>query len=242
MEIFRYLKNLHDECIRLSQNIRLDHKHPRQLYLVGLYGTLIELSGCLIRLIERNLGTGVPPIFRSILEAYVELKNLHAKADYGYHMEAIFEYQWIKILKEAKNKPNPYLKDLSQLEDLDAEIKRHETQLAKLKDKGYVPLNVYERFDRAGMADEYRSFYSYVSNYVHCNIQALVDRHTEIHGNDFSIIYYKEEPLASYLAYIDPTAALLVDASMKIHKFFNTGYWGDVEKLSKNLGEVRSRY
>ena len=90
MEIFEFLKTVHDESIRLSENIKFDKTHPRHLHLVGLYGTLIELSGSIVTLIASKKRTGVPPLFRSMLEAYVEFKNLHEKAEYGYCMQASY--------------------------------------------------------------------------------------------------------------------------------------------------------
>src|SRR5665648_202597 len=98
MEIFDFLKYLHKECIRLSEPISFDKKHPRHLYLVCLYGTLIELVGSLIMLIEGKHKRGVPVIFRSFLDAYVDLKNLYEKAEYGYNMDASNHEQWIKAV------------------------------------------------------------------------------------------------------------------------------------------------
>ncbi len=242
MEIFDFLERLHDECIRLSERIVFDKKHPRHLNLVALYGTMIELTGSLATLIRRKHRTGVPPIFRSFLEAYVELKNLHEKAEYGYHMDASYREQWIKILKEAKNKPNPYLKAISEIADLDNKIQEHEKVLTDLKKKGYTPLKVFQRFERAGMEEEYRSLYNFLSNDAHSNIRALVDRHLEIHQNDFTVVFYKDEPLEGFLTYLDSVAGLLTDASMRIHRFFETESLGEIERLTQELNEIRSHY
>jgi hypothetical protein len=103
-------------------------------------------------------------IFRSFIEAYADLKNLHEKAEYSYYMDASYHKQWIKLLKEAKNKPNPYLKDISQVGNLDEQIQEHEKEFADLKNKEYNPLNVFQRFERAGMEDEYRSLYNSLSS------------------------------------------------------------------------------
>ena len=242
MEALEFIKRLYDECIRLSVNITFNKKHPRHLYLVALYGTLIELTGCLIALIERKLRTGVRPIFRSILDAYVELSNLHVNPEYAYYMHASYYDQWIKLLKEAKTKPNPYLKKISQSQNLDAEIEDNESDLSKLKSNGYRPLKITERFERAGMINEYRSIYNFLSNDAHSNIRALVSRHVEIHENDFSVVYYKDEPLEDFLPYVNHTAELLIAASLKIHSFFETGAVTEVEKLEAELNEIRSRH
>jgi hypothetical protein len=242
MQVFDFVKHLHDECIRLSEGFVFDKKHPRHLNLVALYGTMIELTGSLVTVIQRKHRTGVPPIFRSILEAYVELKNLHEKAEYGYHMDASYHEQWIKILKEARNKPNPYLKAISEIGDLGNQIQEHEKVLADLKKRGYTPLKVFQRFERAGMEEEYRSLYNFLSNDAHSNIRALVDRHLEIHQNNFTVVFYKDEPVEDFLTYLDSVAGLLTDASVRIHGFFETGSIGEIEGLSEELNEIRSHY
>ena len=71
MEIFEFLKTVYDESIRLLENVRFDKTHLWHLYLVALYCTLIEFTGSIITLIESNKRTGVPALFRSMLEAYV---------------------------------------------------------------------------------------------------------------------------------------------------------------------------
>lgn len=242
MEIYEFVKRLHDECIRYSEHIIFHKKHPRHLYLVALYGTLIELAGSLTTLIERKHRTGVPPIFRSILEAFVDLKNLHESAEYVHHMDASYYDQWIKVLKEAKGKPNPYLKSISEIKNLDEQLKKDEHELTELKKKKYIPLNVFERFRRAGMEDEYRSLYNFLSNDAHSNIRALISRHVEIHESDFNVVYYKDEPLEGFLTYLDSTAGLLMEASMSIHQFFETDSVVEIERLSKELNVIRSRY
>jgi Family of unknown function (DUF5677) len=239
-EIFEFLKRLHNECIRLSDKIRFHKRQPRHLYLVALWGTLVEFTGCLIGLIEGNHGAGVPSIFRSMLEAYVELTNLYEKGDYAYYMEASFNEQRIKLLEEAKKNPNPYLKRISQSENLEAQIKNGKTELANLKAKGFAPLKILERFERAGMVHEYRSLYTSLSNNAHSNIGALVNRHIEIHGNEFSVVYYKQKQLEDYLTYVDSATGLLVNASLKIHTFFNTDSLKDIEQLHAELGRIRA--
>ena len=123
---------------------------------------LLRCQRVCLFLIDNNLRTGVPAIFHSILEAFVEFHNLHEKADYGYHMEASYLEQWIKVLKEAKRKSNPYLKDISELKNLAEIIQQDEKELDDLKKRGYQPLNIFQRFERAGMENEYRSFYNFL--------------------------------------------------------------------------------
>jgi Family of unknown function (DUF5677) len=241
MEIFEFLKRLHNECIRLSDKIRFHKKQPRQLYLVALYGTLVEFTGCLIGLIEGEHGTAVPSIFRSMLEAHVDLTNLHGNADYAYFMEASFNEQRTRLLEEAKKNSNPYLKRISQSQNLDEEIKNNKTDLRNLKAKGFAPLKIFDRFKKAGMVQEYLSIYNSLSNDAHSNIGSLVNRHIEIHDNDFSVVYYKHRGLEDYLTYLDSAAGLLINASVRIHTFFKTDNLKDIEQLNAELERIRAR-
>jgi len=87
----------------------------------------------------------------------VELKNLHERQEYWYYMEASYHKQWIKVLKEAKRKPNFYLEAISRMDSLDDQIQESEQRIARLKCKGYVPLSVFQRFEKAAMEDQYQS-------------------------------------------------------------------------------------
>lgn len=242
MKILEVVKRLHDECIHHSKHIVFHKKQSSHLYLVALYGTFIELAGSLTTLIECNQRTGVPTIYRSILEAYVELKNLHENSEYAYHMDASYYYQWSEVLKKAKDKPNPYLKSISVIENLDENLQKSEQELTELKKKGYNPLNMLKRFEQAGMIDEYYSIYNFLSCDAHSNIRALVSQHLEIHENDFTVVYYKDKPLDDFLKYLNPVAGFLTDASMRIHGFFKTGCIGEIERLRQELNEIRSHY
>lgn len=148
MEYLKFLKELHDKFIDLSKKIIFDKKHPRQLFMIALYGTIIELCGGFITLIDKKFYTCVPSIFRSIVEAHVELKNLYSEAEYGYFMEASRHDQWLKVLKEAKKGDNPFLADIHNWEQLDTEIDNHISTINDLTNKGYKPLKVFERFKK----------------------------------------------------------------------------------------------
>jgi len=241
MELFDYLKRLLAECLTHSKHIVFDKKCERHLYLVALYGSLIELTGSLIILIDNKHGTGVNPIFRSIFEAYVEFFNLDSDPEYVRYMKASYHEQWLKVEKEARKGSNPFLKSISESPDLEASIQECEVELDGLKEKGYRPLKIWERLKKAEMVDEYRSLYNFLSNDVHSNIRALLDRHLEIHENDFTVVYHKDRPLDDFLPPLQSTAEFLVDASLKIHQFFETKTYSAIEGLSKELDEIKSR-
>ena len=239
MEYLHFLKELHDSFIDLSKAIVFDKKHRRQLFMIALYGTILELCGGFITLLNGKFYTCIPTIFRSIVEAHVELKNLFLEPTYGYSMEASRNDQWIKVLNEAKKGDNPFLDGFRNWDKLDEELSKNKTELKELKEKGYKPLKVYERFKKANMENEYRSLYNFLSCDAHSNIRALISRHLEFEEGDFKVVYYRDEPLEHHVSYLDTTAGIMVDSSGMIHEIFKTGKENVVKEYGKKLGELR---
>lgn len=242
METLELLKVLHERLLRLAATLRFNKRNLLDMHRVALYGTLLELTGCMIQLVEHDGRTGVPSLFRAFLEAAVELRNLARDSAYIEYINASHVDQWLKVLKEAKKGKNPYLASIAALSDLDAQIADQEKQLKEFESKGIRPLNVFERFDRADMVEEYRSLYNFLSCDSHSNTRALISRHIELGSHDFEVVYYKDEPVESFLATLDSTAGLLIEASQSVHEAFKSESIGEVQKLREELTTVRARY
>lgn len=234
-----FLKKLHDDLIGFASKLSFDKTHPWHRNLIALHGSLIELSGALLMLLNEGGIIGVPSIFRTILETYVEFHNLLKDKTYGYHMEAQYNDQWLKLLKEAAKGTNPYLKSITYVSELPQKIAGMEKELADLKSKGYSPLKVRDRFERAGMLNEYYSMYNLLSADAHGNIRALVNRHIEIKGADFDLVFYKDAPLSDFLASIDSTCGLLVHSAIEIHELLNSEVLSEVKALKEDLENWR---
>jgi hypothetical protein len=121
-QVFDFLKRAHDGLQPLSVRVTFDKVHPLHRNLVALYGSIIELTGAIIALVDRRLITGVPVLLRSVLEAYVDLHNLSEVPTYGYVLELGHIRECLKILHEAKTGKNEYLAAISEAPDLDARI------------------------------------------------------------------------------------------------------------------------
>jgi hypothetical protein len=241
METLEALKAFHHRLLQLASALRFNKRDSLDLNRVALYGTLLELTGCMIHLIEHKDRTGVPSLFRAFLEAAVELRNLMKDAGYIDHMMASHVDQWLKVLQEAKKGTNPYLASIGASQDLDKQITEHAKQLGEFKARGKKPLKVFERFERANMVDEYRSLYNFLSCDSHSNIRALVSRHIEREDNDFKVVFYKDEPIETFLATLDSTAGLLINASLSVHEKFSSGNLAEVQKMSENLNAMRGK-
>lgn len=234
-----FLKNVHDVSLEEAKSFSFDKQHPWHRNMVALYGSLIEFSGALINCFNNNTIIAVEQILRAFLEASVEFTNLSKNKTYGYHMEASYHEQWIKVLKEAKTKENPYLNMIGEHEISEQSLTYHENELNKLESKKYHPLNIFEKFRMAGMKHEYRSIYNFLSNESHSNIRSLISRHFEIDPTteNFNVVFYKNWQVEDYEHYITDTSFHLLKAGEKLHELLETNRQNVFTELLNNLEE-----
>ncbi len=239
MQTVQFLKELHDGALDHSQSLHFDKKHVLHAVLVSLYGSLIEFTGCTLTLLENRGESGIPSIFRTFLETYVEFHNLVHSPTYGNHIDANDLKESIKRLKAAK-RGNPYLAEIASRSDLLNLIDSMERQLRDLKSKEYEPLTIHERFKRADMIEVYESLYSLLSSHSHSNKEALVDRHVELGNDDVTLVLYKNLPDERFEWVLNSNAELLVSATIDIHEYLQSEVVEEVRLFKDKLAEVRA--
>lgn len=209
--------------------INFDKKQPWHRDIVSLYCSLVEYSDNLFVLFEKQKVVAMPLILRSMLEAYVDLKNLCAEKTYGYNLQASNIKEWLKLAREAGKLQNPYLEGLSTAKNFEEQVAEWETELSVLKEKGFVPLRQDQKFQYADMENEYRSIYNYLCSYSHNNIRALIDRHIEINEekSDFKIVMFPEFNGEKAEHYISTAIICLNQSSKIVHATLKTGKDGD---------------
>jgi hypothetical protein len=225
-----------------SNKLIFNKKYARHLYLIALYCRIIELTHSCTILMKEKIISGVPVILRTVLEAYADLKNLIADENYVNYMEASHLEEWRRIIKEAKNKENPYLCKIAELENLRKAYEDHTTTIEELKDNKYVALSHYDRFEKAGLVKEYRSIYNFLCSHSHNNIRCLHDRYTTITGNDFDVVCYKDPQPHDFLLYSTSLCDILVDASSTVHTFFETSASSEIESIHKEWEDLKIKY
>lgn len=183
----------HNFTLDIAGRLTFDKEHPWHRNLIALLGTMIELAGAMVVSERKNTGIAIRGLFRTYLETFVEITNLHQDRMYGENMDIAYLIEWNKSLKSARD-GNPFLASIGQLPDINEKIRENEVRIDDLKKKGVTKLTVFERFQKAGMENEYRSIYNQLSSDSHSNIRALVDRHFELNdaGNDFEVVIYKD--------------------------------------------------
>ncbi len=84
----------------------------------------------------------------------------------------------IAVLKcDARRGHNPVLRKLSEAEVFT--VGRRQYSQEKLRAKGVESLGIEERFERAGLTNEYESLYAFLSAEVHNNVSTLQSRYLD---------------------------------------------------------------
>ncbi len=194
-----------------------------QTSVVLMYITIIDLSHSLKILFNNSCFTAIGPVFRSLLEAQVELVNLEKDKNYCHRMAAADDEQWLKQLKEGKKGKNPYCSSLATLTNIDNEILKFENNVKIYKAKNCAPLSIANRFIRAGMEDEYRGLYNGLCSEGHNNLRALVDRHIEFHKDmkGFEVILHKKG-FKDYEHIVTTTINILLRSGVTAHSLLKT--------------------
>lgn len=244
MEVFEFFKKSHKDLIEYAKDLKFDKKHPFHLTVIQLHVSIIKLCGSIIILLEHEGKIGIPSISRTLMETFVEFKNLSNDRNYGYYMEATHLEQWLKVLNESKEGENPFLSPIGNMPDLDKQIKVDEKKLEDLKNRGYAPLSIKKRFEKAGMGDVYKSIYNFLSTDAHSGIQALINRHIDIDfkKSDFEVVFYKGKPIEKYLSYIDDATNALIKSGLTTHEILNSPKQTQIKELATKFNEIRQKY
>ena len=206
--------------------IKFDKNHPWHLVLVSLYCSVVEYSDTLINLEKEQKNIAIPLVARGILEAYVDLKNLSEDQSYGNNMEASYLDEWLKVTKAASKSNNPFLNELSEAKEFETQVINWEAERKELNEKGFVKLNQFEKFQKAGMENEYRSVYNFLCSHSHNNKRALFDRFCVISEDksDFTLSMFKESEENENDHYLELGREYLTFSSELIHRALDTGY------------------
>jgi len=214
------------KALDLAKHLRFDKTHPWHRGLVALYGALIEYSDSLIHLVEHKKSGAIPVIFRSLMEAYVDFKNLAEDRRYGNYMEASYSKEWLRVLENASGSDNPYLAAIGGDPNLGRQVEAERGKLADLRTNGFQPLSQYAKFEKAGMGEEYRSIYNFLCAHSHNNIRSLIDRFIEIdeEGQDIQVVFFREHTHGEFDNYLHTGMHYLRNGSHNIHAVLETGH------------------
>jgi hypothetical protein len=113
---------------------------------------------------------------------------------------------------------------------LDKRLATAEEALESIKHKG-TPRNISEKFEAAGMKDEYKTLYAWLCSHSHNNLSALSTRHIETTESGVEMVMYRDTPLDDYLVWIGIACELLLRAIEVMHDLLKSEKIEEVKKL-----------
>jgi hypothetical protein len=199
---------------------------------------LIELFGNFILLAERLQGAGASAIFRSFLEAYVEFANLTSNENYYRHIYARFHEDRLKLLKSAE-RGNPYLEKISSWPEFAGSLRSHNENFIELTNAGFRVLSVRERFERAGMLNEFESIYRMESSGAHSDLAALMKQNLEVENQRISYILYREWKPEEFDTHLVTMCDLLLKASRSFHSRMQSDRLQKIDGLDAEWAKLK---
>lgn len=211
------LKQLINDLVDITKkSLRFDKDNDVHRTVVILYGSIFELTSSCCVLIENKHFVGVPILLRSILEAFVDLRNLLQKRDYINNLKVEELTNLIDIGKGSQNRSRP----LSTITE--AQIAQHEDEKKNLIDRGYKKIKIKEKFKLVGMEEYYRTTYKILCCEAHHDLSSLLNRHLKIEEGNFSIVFFKDVLPEFVKQWIGLAAQILLNSSQSVHSFFNS--------------------
>ncbi|MEQ1672967.1 MAG: DUF5677 domain-containing protein, partial [Hyphomicrobium sp.] len=172
--------------------------------------SIVELAHCFRFVVANEKNAAALPIFRTLLDHYVDLKNLCTDDLYHKHFYARHHVEWINRLEAARN-GNPALSLIASSEDFDQSLADHRASLAALEAKGHNKLTEKERFRRAEMQSEFESIYSFTSTASHGGLGDLLNRNFKSSGESYELHLFKEVPEDFFSNYLYLSCELLLN-------------------------------
>lgn len=243
-ELVEHLDGIYREALGSVNQLRFDRNHPQQLYCICLYGTVLETTSACLTLLKVNECSSLPALLRNLLEAYIDLVNLCCCPDYIFTMQAAFLSEQLRVLKVAiePGDENPYLKALAAEEGLQDHTQKVGKELHDLKARGFVPLKIKERFEKASLTEMYGSVYALLCQHSHNNLNILERRHLEISNDDHRVAYFQPWNREVLLPYVDTVAGVVVGSLKSLAVLLNIQEDINLEEVEKRLVAFRHTY
>jgi hypothetical protein len=246
-DIADFLQNTLHHVLRFTAPIKTFTRSPQFVYAISLYASIIEYShGCLTLLRGKDL-TCLPPLIRSMLEAYVDLINVTRDAEYAHVMQATYLKDLLDMYKAAKREPdNPYIISIAQLEDLNERISSTQKEFDEAKGKaqkfGKDFLKISARFKLAGLQLIYPVIYKMLCQDAHNNPNSLMSRHLEANDEGINVTFFREKDVTEVAAVLDTMFAVLIESIAMIRNFFNVNESKQqFEELQRVVSEFKVR-
>lgn len=231
------LEALLPTLIDLSGVILFDKTHILHQHCILLYITIVEYSQSICNLTKVESIHCIPIIFRSLIEASLDLLNLLEDPNYGKSLDLNYILSDKKSLGIIFRGENPYLAELQEEEQTRILFNSYKERIKQYEKEGVQVLKIKDKFQLQGMLHEYEAIYKDLNNHTHNNIDALRHKHTVNSKDDFSITFFRKSKVEEYYYVFISTAVLILKCSVSLHKKFKSPEIKQIEKIETDWHE-----
>ncbi len=218
------------------------NKEINDLYITAFYSTIVDYAQSIVGSLKTDDLIGIPPAFRSLFEAHIDLLNLCKYEKYHKVLYSIHLWERINMLEATfKNPENPYFKDtIENIDDRGNVINEYREELDSLKKEiSHFEGNLRQiktRFKLADLEEVYHGIYKVLCQDSHNDLLRLENRHFT-KGEDGLIISMKTNwDFYDVSPHILTTISIL---KMSLEKVFSEFQYGDPKQY---LDQIDSHY
>lgn len=232
----KVFKDLTENC----KHLLYQNDSIRDLVLLSLYGTSLELYAAIVTLAKANYFGAVPGVLRELVEATTDTTNL--VSDDGYYNDLLLTHLSKRRIKlqGAHDHPNSeFSRAFGSLESLRGELKELGIRESQLQAKGAKKLDPKDRFSKAGLSDIHANVYAALSSYSHHDLESLAEKH--LRGDDtdnFRLEFFSDWEESKKLFHIHFAVSCLITCARDIHMHF-TGRTEIADALSSEFNALK---
>ncbi|MCS0453512.1 DUF5677 domain-containing protein [Vibrio diabolicus] len=153
--------------------------------LLAYSRSLLDLADAIITLSDAGKLSGIPILYRTFSETFVDFHNLSTDKLYGYRLQSNRLKEWIKVLDNLDPKHLLWLKESAELDDLDDFKEQLLKEKSDLNEK-YKPIKIGAKFELAGLKDFYDTVYNELCSDSHSNLRSVFSR-LNLNENDLKV-------------------------------------------------------
>jgi hypothetical protein len=244
--MYQFANQLHTFCFRVvegTKKIRFDKAQPQHVYVMCLHGRIVELESAMMALLKSHNLAGIPLILRSQLEAFADLKNLVASADYLYRMEAAQLSEQIRVHENALGpNPPPILRMLTESSEVPTTLAAEKAKLEKLRKQNRGPLKIRKRFSDAKLEAEYDSLYAFLCRHSHNNLLALEEHHVARSGEHYELQILKDDPADDLVMFLDISLNVAIQSLGIVRQLLSADQQPEYQQLCEDFQQEREQW
>lgn len=236
------LAKIFAESVQLKGLFDVNMSDGQQVLAVSLYLRILELSEAISAMLASPAAIGIPILTRTVYEAFTDLKLLCDDKSYVKNMIAQHLDGKRKILEHAeKNPAGEYHAAIAAASTFRAVVDDTKTRLKTLKEQGVNPISEFEKAQKIGMSDQYRSIYWLLSQHTHSEISILDERHLRQNGERKHLVCFEDFGLRDVGGELLLVIDILEGSPRNLNKIFKDGSVDvSLEKLHASCEELRA--